>query len=238
MISIIIPTLNEEKIIGKTLKNLKESIVNYEIIVSDGRSTDRTVDIARAYTDKIFIYKEVRRQTIGEGRNDGTSLATGEYLVFLDADVHIENPRLFFEKALEIFRHNKNLIALTSRIEVFPEFETVSDKIIWRCLNSSYFLLNNIFGVGGASGEFQMIKTEAFKKVGGYNEVLIGGEDHELFRRLAKVGQTRFEKSLVVYHTGRRGHKLGWPKFVGLLMLSMLPIFIKKFFLKEWKEIR
>ena len=238
MISIIIPTLNEEKILEKTLKSLRKFNGNYEIIVSDGKSYDRTLDIARTYTDKIVIYSGTKRQTIGKGRNDGAIIASGDYLVFLDADVYIENPNVFFEKALKVFEQNRDIVAITTYIKVSPPFETVSDKIIWWCLNSSYIFLNNIIDVGGASGEFQMIKTEAFKIVGGFNEILIGGEDHELFRRLAKIGKTHFEKSLTVYHTGRREHKLGWPKFVGLLILASLPIFIKKYFLKEWKEIR
>lgn len=238
MISIIIPTLNEEKIIEKTLKSLREFHGNYEIIISDGKSTDKTIDIARAYADKIVINDGIKRQTIGKGRNDGAIIAKGDYLVFWDADVYIENPNIFFEKALKVFEQNKDIVAITSYIKVFPEFETTSDKIIWWFINSSYIFLNNITQIGGASGEFQMIKNEAFKKIKGFNEILIGGEDNEIFRRLTKVGKTHFEKSLTVYHTGRRGHKLGCPKYVGILFLAMLPIFIKKYFLKEWKEIR
>lgn len=238
MISIIIPTLNEEKIIEKTLKSLREYQGDYEIIVSDGKSTDKTIEIAKKYTDRIVIYKDAIRQTIGKGRNDGASIAIGEYLVFIDADVYIKNPNIFFEKSLKFFAQNRNCIAITTYIKVFPECETTSDKIIWWCLNSSYIFLNNIIGIGGASGEFQMIRTEAFRKVKGFNEFLIGGEDHELFRRLTQIGKTHFEKNLTVYHTGRRGHKLGWPKFVGVLILASLPMFIKKYFLKEWSVIR
>lgn len=238
MISIIIPTLNEEKIIEKTLKSIIKHKGEYEIIISDGISRDKTIEIAKKYTDKIVIHSGEKRQTIGKGRNDGALIAKGEYLVFLDADVYMKDPNEFFEKALNIFEQNKKIVAVTTYIKVTPAFETMPDKIIWWCINSSYIFYNNVIGMGGASGEFQMIKTEAFKKVGGFNEFLIGGEDHELFRRLAKVGKTRFIKELAVYHTGRRGHKLGWPKFVGVLILASLPVFIKKYFLKEWKEIR
>lgn len=238
MISIVIPTLNEEGTIEKTLKSLREFTGDYEIIVSDGRSHDRTIEIARTYANKVIVYNGMKRQTIGKGRNDGAKMASGDYLVFLDADVSIKNPNEFFEKALKVFEKNKQIIAMTTYIRVLPEFETVSDKIIWWCLNISYIFLNNIISIGGASGEFQMMRTDAFKKVSGFNEILIGGEDHEFFRRLSKVGKTHFERSLTVYHTGRRGHKLGWPKFVGVLALASLPIFIKRHFLKEWKEIR
>lgn len=238
MISIIIPTLNEERIIEKSLQSLKKFNGDYEIIVSDGKSTDKTIEIAKKYADNVVVYNDTKRQTIGKGRNDGAMVARGEYLVFLDADVFIENPDIFFKKIIEVFQKNKNIVAITTYIKVFPQFENTSDKIIWFILNSSYIFFNNIINMGGASGEFQMIKTEAFRKVGGFNEILIGGEDHELFRRLTKIGKTHFERSLVVYHTGRRGHKLGWPKFVGVLILASLPIFLKRHFLKEWKEVR
>lgn len=238
MISIIIPTLNEERIIEKTLKCLKGFKGDCEIIVSDGKSTDKTIEIAKKYADKVLIYSDSKRQTIGMGRNDGAKIASGEYLVFLDADVYIENIDTFFNKMIDVFNKDKKIVALTTYIKVFSKFETTSDKIIWYVLNSSYLIFNNVIHTGGASGEFQMIKTEAFRKVGGFNEVLIGGEDHELFRRLSKIGKTHFEKSLTVYHTGRRGHKLGWPKFVGVLILASLPIWIKKYFLKEWRVIR
>lgn len=238
MISVIIPTLNEEKIIEKTLKCLKGFKGDCEIIVSDGKSTDKTIEIAKKYADKILIHSDSKRQTIGMGRNDGAKIASGEFLVFLDADVYIENIDTFFNKMIDVFNKDKKIVALTTYIKVFPEFETTSDKIIWYILNSSYIIFNNVIHTAGASGEFQMIRAEAFRKVGGFNEVLIGGEDHELFRRLSKIGKTHFERSLAVYHTGRRGHKLGWPKFVGVLILASLPMFIKKYFLKEWKVIR
>ena len=58
MISFIIPTLNEEKTIEKTLKNLSEYFGEKEIIVSDGRSSDKTIEIAKKYTDKVIIHDE------------------------------------------------------------------------------------------------------------------------------------------------------------------------------------
>ena len=84
-----------------------------------------------------------------------------------------------------------------------------------------------------------MFRTSAFKKIGGYNENLVAGEDHEIFRRISKIGQTHFEKSLLVYHTGRRAHKIGWPKLLLTWLKNSIwvPIFGKASS-KEWEEIR
>lgn len=131
MISFIIPTLCEESILEKTLQWLSTYTREKEIIISDGRSDDRTLDIARKYTDKIIIYEGTERQTIGMGRNLGASIATGEYLVFLDADVTILDPDAFFTEALAIMQSTPNSVALTAPLRVLPEMETWADRIIF-----------------------------------------------------------------------------------------------------------
>jgi len=69
MISFIIPTLREESSLEKTLNWLSTYTGENEIIISDGGSTDKTLEIARKYTDKIIVYEGTKRQTIGMGRN-------------------------------------------------------------------------------------------------------------------------------------------------------------------------
>ena len=99
MLSIIIPTLNEEKSIEKTLQSIKElKDYDYEIIISDGKSKDKTVEIAKKYDAKVIVYEGTIRQTIGGGRNLGASIASGDFFVFLDADVTIPDINNFFKK--------------------------------------------------------------------------------------------------------------------------------------------
>lgn len=239
MISFIIPTKNEEKIIEKTLGCILKYNGEKEIIVSDGGSIDNTILITNQFTDKVIRYSGKARQTIAQGRNDGAKIANGEYLVFIDADMYFEDPNVFFKKAIHLFEVNSNLVGLTVKLKVLPKLETLADKIIFSIVNSLYYLQNNILGIGVASGEFQMIKSDVFKKIGGYNELLPVGEDLELFKRLAKVGKTRYENSLVIYHTGRRAHTIGWPKLLYIWIINIISIFfIKKSAYKEWKEIR
>lgn len=239
MISIIIPTLNEEKIIEKTLKNLKGlTDVPCEIIVSDGRSTDNTIEISKKYTDKVVVYEGKARQTIGMGRNLGASVATGDYLLFLDADMFIPDINDFMKKAVGIFE-KKNLVGLSAYLKVFPEMANFGDKVVFWTSNHMFYLMNNLFDLGGSYGEFQMVRADVFKKLGGYDETLAVAEDNEFFKRLAKAGDTWIEPSLVVFHTSRRAHKIGWPKLLSQWFINQAWVTLrKKSYHNEWKVIR
>ena len=240
MISIIIPTLNEEKIIEKTLTLLR-GLTNfeYEVIVSDGKSKDKTIEISKKYANKVVIYEGKERQTISMGRNLGVSAASGDILLFIDADIVIPNINNFFKETLSYFKNNPECVALTVPLKVFPEMETFWDKIFYGLINKLTVLYNNILHTGGDAGEFQMIKKNAFDKVGGFNEKLAAGEDFEMFAKVAKIGKVRTLTKLFVYHTGRRPHKVGWKKVLySWLMNSVYAIFFKKSWSKTWDEVR
>ncbi|MBC7766925.1 glycosyltransferase [Arenimonas sp.] len=239
MISFIIPTLNEEKVIEKILSCIETYSGPKEIIISDGKSTDTTLEIVKRYTDKIVIHSKPTRQTIGEARNAGAKIAIGDFLVFLDADTYIQNPNIFFGELEKIFSENKNMVGATVSIKVLKDLETFGDMMVFSCLGYFNFILNNIIGSAGAAGEFQMIKKEAFQKIGGFNEQIVASEDYELFRRLHTVGRTRFVSKLTVYHTGRRAHTIGWPKLLCTWMMNDLAVrFTKRSITKEWTEVR
>lgn len=240
MISIIIPTLNEEKVLERTLKALSVlNITDYEIIVSDGASKDRTVEIAKKFAHAVVVHEEPHRQNIAEGRNLGAAQAKGEFLVFIDADVFIPEINNFFGRALEMFEKDSGLVGLTVFLKVLPEHVTLSDRLFFGMVNRFNQFSNNILHVGAAAGEFQMVRAETFKKLGGYNEAIVIGEDNELFGRLSRVGKTQVETGLYVLHTSRRAHDVGWFKLLFLWWINLFYIkFFKKSFSKEWKPIR
>jgi glycosyltransferase involved in cell wall biosynthesis len=240
MISIIIPTYNEEKVIGQSLEALKSRLtIPYEIIVSDGKSTDRTVEIARQYTDKVFVYSGTVRQNISQGRNAGAKEAVGEFLVFMDADARIADPDILFAKAFARFETNPKLVALTTRLKVFPDQETFGDKIMFGFLNFNLRFLNNVLHRGESTGEFQMIKRDVFESLGGFREDLITREDGDMFLRLSKVGLTMLDPNLAVFHSGRRAHKTGWPRLLYTWMINVLwVVLFDKAHAEEWEEIR
>ena len=240
MISIIIPTLNEETVIAKTLGALKKlHAFDYEIIVSDGNSTDKTAQIARQYADYVLVYKGKERQTIGGARNSGAKIAKGNYLVFLDADCIIPDPDKFFTKAINIFERDSEIVGIVVSLRVLKEYETISDHLIFGFMNFGHVVTNNILGWGSGAGEFQMIRKDVFDALDGYNEKFAAVEDNEMFARLSKVGKTRMVRTLTVFHTGRRAHKIGWPRLLGLWFLNGISsMFFKRSFSKEWKVIR
>lgn len=86
-VSVIIPTLNEGEYVGKTLECLrKQTFGDFEIIIVDGGSKDKTKDIASNYTDRIFVLKE---RGVSRARNYGAEKARGKILAMTDADTVI-----------------------------------------------------------------------------------------------------------------------------------------------------
>lgn len=241
MISIIIPTLNEELEIGATLKNLEELIRRgeIEVIVSDGGSRDRTAEIARIFTPNVVVYAGKERQTIAGGRNLGASMTKGDHLLFLDADVTVPNPSQAFKNILAEFNRDPRLVGLTVFLKVRREDATLADRLIFGFMNYFVLALNNVFRIGGSSGEFLFVRTDAFRKVSGFREDLPVAEDYELFRRLRKVGRVMTYSAITAFHSGRRAHKVGWPRLLFMWAVNNLSVMLfDRSADKEWKPIR
>ena len=84
-ISFIIPALNEEKLLRRTLLQFTENLKkdnDLEIIVSDGGSSDKTSEIANELADKVIFKNENIPQNISRGRNAGAKHSQGDVLVF------------------------------------------------------------------------------------------------------------------------------------------------------------
>ena len=241
MISFVIPTLNEEQVLKDTIVSLRKlKAVPYEIIVSDGHSSDGTLDIAKKLADKVVEHDGKTRQTISGGRNAGAAAAKGELLVFFDADCHILSDQdAFFAEAVKQFDNNPKLVGLTVNIRIDADKETAADKIIYSVLNFNLAFRNNIFHSGESTGEFQMIRKSAFDQIGGFDEKLVTREDADMFYRLAKIGRTMVDRKLTVYHPGRRAHKVGWPKLIWIWTQNKIWVWLfNRAKSKEWEVIR
>ena len=119
--SIIIPTLNEEKVLPKLLKQLSDkelkSKYNFEIIVSDGGSTDNTALIANKYANKVIIHNNTDKQNISEGRNTGAEIANGNIFIFMNGDVLLDSADYFFDRIQKKYV-NTNYLAMTCKVGV------------------------------------------------------------------------------------------------------------------------
>lgn len=235
MLSIIIPTLNEEKYIARTVSSLKAGLnLPHEIIITDGHSHDGTVTIAKtAGADQAVVHDGQSKQTIAAGRNAGAAVASGEFLIFIDADCTIPEINHFFDKIVHHFERDPELVAVNVAIRVEPGQETWADWMVYNLFNDYLWFVNNILHYGMAAGEFQMIRRSAFEKLHGYNPTLVAAEDIDLFARLSKIGRVRYEKGLKVYHSGRRAHKVGWPKLLSLWFLNAVSMNLRG---KAWSQ--
>ena len=209
LISIIIPTREEEKAIRKTIEQLRKVDVQHEIIVSDAHSKDRTVEIAREYADVAVVF-EGTKHTAGIGRNYGAKVAKGEFLAFVDADTYIIDPPAFFKRALSHFE-DPRVVGVSGLQRTLPAVETWADRISYGIANTNT-RISNALGNAAACGKFMLIRRTSFEKIGGFREELVTFEDGDLFKRLSKIGKTLIDKNLIIYHGARRPHAIGWPR--------------------------
>ncbi len=238
-ISVIIPTLNEEKIIEKTIRQIRDNLTAYdhEIIVTDSGSTDRTVEIAKKYGEVVVDASP--SHTIASNRNNGAHIATGDYFVFIDADVTVPHPNEFFKKALSDFDADPKLVAITVKLMVLPEIATFMDNVVFGIVGLDHWFNNNIAHTGSASGEFQMIKRSAFEAAHGFQAHLAVAEDNDMFRRLAQIGHTYMDRRLTVYHVGRRAHEIGWARVLWQWGINYFYVRVfNRSYSKVWKAIR
>ncbi|KZX15019.1 GalNAc(5)-diNAcBac-PP-undecaprenol beta-1,3-glucosyltransferase [Methanobrevibacter cuticularis] len=175
-LSIIIPTYNEEKYLPNLLKSIKsQKYEDYEIIVADADSKDRTIEIAKKYRCKI-----VKGGIPGIGRNNGAKIAKGELLLFLDSDLELtEN---YLQSLIEEFEREKADIGITLMI---PSSEKKRDKILHDLANWFMIAFEKIKPHG--AGCYGIItKKSLHDKHEGFDEKLTFGEDTNYIEKLAK----------------------------------------------------
>jgi len=236
--SLIIPAKNEKANLASNLPRWQAAKKKWqlEMIVADGASTDGSIELAKKYADQVVVKTKKERETIGEGRNRGAAVATGELFIFLDAGVVVPDITKFLTLISQVFGDTK-IIAGTGRVEIEPRLATAADKLVH---NVSNLIIRTFIalGWGGGKGEFQIVRSAFFRKIGGYNEKLPVAEDNDLMRRLAKLGRLHFFNELVVYDDPRRYRKLGYPKVVSLWILNQLWVWLfKRSFSRSWDRI-
>ncbi len=195
--SVIIPTLNEEKYLPTTLKLLRlQDIKDFEIIVVDGHSSDKTVEIAEKYADKVIISE----RGISKQRNIGAKYAKNEILLFTDADAII--PPDWVRTTLTLFEQDATLLCACGRVHPHRQ-ASVFLRIAYFWADIVKFFLHRT-GIMLAAGCNMAVRKSAFKKIGGFDESLQTREDLEFATRLAKYGKVDFFSNLIVWTSDRR----------------------------------
>lgn len=210
---------------------------NLELIVSDGGSTDRTIDIAKEHGTIVVTNPGGEKENISIGRNRGAQHARGDILIFLNADVVFEKIEKFFSLVKETFR-DPQLVAATCNVNIYPEEQLLRDWMFHNFFNAYFWLLNSI-GMGMGRGECHIILRKVFQKTGGYDRKLAAGEDYDLFMRLRKFGKVKYLLSLTVFESPRRFRKYGYIWITILWFLNATSVlFFKRSVVDRWKPIR
>lgn len=206
MISVIVPSFNEEANIAQCLVSLSHQTINkseYEIIVVDGGSTDKTCEIARKYADMVFIQTSKK---VGGARNDGVMASKGDIIATTDADCIL--PPDWLERIKQDFS-DPGIVQVYG--PVYPIEEGLQNQF-------SLLLANTFSRIGYYSRTFYYtlgcntaFRKDAFVKAGMYR-CIDAGDDLEIAMRLKDLGKILFDGKLKVGFSMRRYQQFGTMK--------------------------
>ncbi len=190
-ISIVVPAFNEEKLIGKSLEQINLAAKAFhrvgwetEIIVCNNNSTDRTAEIAKA-NGAIVVFEPVNQ--IARARNGGAAAATGEWLVFVDADSQ-PSPELFASVADEIKKGKALAGGSTLRLD-YPDVGARIVTEFWNLVSRA---------THWAAGAFIFCEARAFRAIGGFSNELFTGEELDLCKKLKRLARKENRRVVIL----------------------------------------
>jgi len=198
--SFIIPAHNEEEVIGKCLDAILKQKGDFEIIVVNDGSTDKTKKIVENYVKKfprkVKLINFSRGHSASFARNRGAEKAKGKWLIFIDADQIVEDK--FLEKVDKFI--SKNSLDGSDYLVYSYKPKTIFQRA-WSVYRAAY----------PSIGLVHIIKTKVFKELGGFNEKIFYYEDSEFRDRFISSGY-KFKGPIntIVYHIEPRT----WQEFV------------------------
>lgn len=215
-LSIIIPAFNEEKLLGATLASVRLAQDAFtrrgwqvETIVCDNNSTDRTAEIARE-AGAIVAFEPVNQ--IGRARNRGASVATGDWLLFVDADSR---------PSLELFADAAEAIA-SGRVIACGAAVTIDVTEWWaRAVAALWVRWSRL--AGHMAGAFIAVEAAAFRELEGFSPQLYAGEELDLSQRLKKRGRRDGRRVVILTRhplltSGRKVHLYTLRESLGFML--------------------
>jgi glycosyltransferase involved in cell wall biosynthesis len=207
-ISIVIPMYNEARHIGRTLlaasKAAHAADIDCELIVVDNGSTDEGPQIARAFGAQVLLLPGL---LIGALRNRGATVARGEWLAFIDAD--IEMPEDWLKQMFALATDDQgDVFGLDLHTPAAaPWFAAAWQR---RSLRPSSRATRTVQWLPSAN---LLMRKQWFDKVGGFNETLRTGEDKEYTLRLHRHGARLLSvNTSIALHWG---YEMTWREWIG-----------------------
>jgi len=215
MVSIIIPTLNEEDYLPLLLESIKkQNFSDYEVIVADAGSKDKTKEIAKSYGCKV-----IKGGLPARGRNEGVKVAKRDLLLFLDADSAL--PKDFLKKFLKKFKERKLDLAVCfiqpfgkNKIDrfLYDFFHNYPKLVLEKVLPNGYMPI--------------LIKKSLHQKIRGFDEEIKFAEDTIYVRKASKYGRFEVLRAIQTFSSQRRFQKDGWLRtFLRYILAELHMIF-------------
>ena len=217
MISVVVPTYNEERNIEACLRSITDQSLprgDIDIVVVDGDSKDRTREIAEPLADTFIVQTS---EGVGGARNDGFAVARGEVVATTDADCR---PHPDWLKAIQRSFGAPGVVAVTGVLVPF-DFGDMGgpEQFAYRLL----FDLSNValvvmswFGKLHLCGANSAFRRDAFLEAGGYMP-LAYADDVEIYKRIRGKGSVRLDTGMKVNYSVRRIRKVGLLRYILLL---------------------
>jgi glycosyltransferase involved in cell wall biosynthesis len=225
LVTIVIPCKNEKDIILKTLDllNYQVDIHNVKVVVCDASNDGITkLDLITRleYVNRtdLFVLRVMDGGLPAIARNNGFKLVTTPYVLFMDADVFLLDPKVLIRSVIKIKKHNLDLVTTKFRSDngnynyVYKVFDLIQTLSKW----STPFCL----------GGYMLVRSETFKSIGGFDEEIKVAEDYMLSKQIKPKKFGRINN--IVYTPPRRFENKG--------VMYMLRLMLSSFFNKNNKE--
>jgi cellulose synthase/poly-beta-1,6-N-acetylglucosamine synthase-like glycosyltransferase len=191
-VSIIVPAFNEERLLPQSLAAIRAAMAAFreagwasELIVCDNNSTDRTPAIA-SEAGAIVVFEPINQ--IARARNAGAAKATGDWLVFIDADSF---PTAALLRDVVEAVEGGRCLAGGSTVAVDTPNRLARAVVAWWNVTSRM--------VRWGAGSFIFCEAATFRRLGGFSERFYAAEEIDLFRRLKRAAR-RDGRRIVILH--------------------------------------
>jgi glycosyltransferase involved in cell wall biosynthesis len=180
-ISFCIPTLNNEDTLDRCLKSIVEQeYSDIEIIIVDGNSKDRTIEIAKKYTDKIYY----DTGTLGSARQTSIEKSSGEILALFDSDIYIPHKKWLIN-AVKCFNYGTK-ISTVWPVNIAPPGGSLTVRLYfnhWRLIIEDRInKRRGLYGGGNA-----LFSRKYLEEIGGISRSLHWGEDFDWAQKLKDI---------------------------------------------------